>query len=58
MAERELNLEQGNTMGRALNLIEAIDYARDQGTITWLTFKGERIAAIVPVDAAKVTGDG
>jgi len=31
-------------------LEDAIDLASDQGTVTWLTDHGKRIAAIVPVD--------
>ena len=34
-------------------LADAIDLASDQGEITWLTEKGKRVAAIVPVDVAE-----
>ncbi len=35
------------------NLEDAIDRASDQDGITWLTSRGKRIAAIVPVDVAE-----
>lgn len=34
-------------------LVDAIDNASDRDTATWLTDKGKRIAAIVPVDVAE-----
>jgi hypothetical protein len=46
--DRTLDLEKGNTQGRVLNLLEAIDRAKDHGEATLLVFKGERVARIVP----------
>lgn len=34
-------------------LLDAIDLASDQDTVTWLTESGRRVAAIVPVDVAE-----
>ncbi len=37
-------------------LADAIDLASDQDGITWLLYKGKRVAAIVPVDVAENAG--
>jgi hypothetical protein len=54
MAESyELELSELTTDGYQAWLAGAIDSARDQDKVTWLTENGRRIAAIVPVDAAE-----
>lgn len=52
---RELDvthLLERRSCGGCETLSDAIDAASDQDQITWLTDRGRRIAAIVPVDVA------
>jgi hypothetical protein len=65
MKENELNVSpylQATRMVPTEALADAIDLASDQDRITYLTVRGKRIAAIVPVDVAeygsKLTAEG
>lgn len=49
----ELELSRQEAESLHDDLLDAVDLASDQDTITWLTDNGRRIAAIVPVDVAE-----
>lgn len=54
MADRELDvtrlMESGSDTYTENDLRNAIDAASDQGTTTWLTVNGKRVAKIAPAD--------
>ena len=51
-APNELELTDLTTEDYQAQMTDAIDNAADQGSITWLTEEGKRVAAVVPVDVA------
>ena len=54
MTDRSPSIELRETsLATDEDILDAIDAASDQDTITWLTNAGKRIAAIVPVDVAE-----